>query len=87
MILEPFLSNILPFDQWNTALSALNLAYMITSLEVTKMIVSTIISTLIIFYTLPLRSICWTLWYKQLSIKEIKAKSKSKSKKAKSEDV
>lgn len=87
MIFEPFLSNVLPFDQWNTALSALNLAYMITSLEVTKMIVSTIISTLIIFYTLPLRSICWTLWYKQLSIKEIKAKSKSKSKKAKSEDV
>lgn len=86
MWFDPLISTNLPLDQWNTALSALNVSYMITSLEITKTIVSTLISTLVIFYTLPLRSICWTLWYKQLCIKEIKAKkSKSKSKKAKSD--
>lgn len=83
---DPLISSNLPLDQWNMALSALNISYMITSLEITKTIVSTLISTLVIFYTLPLRSICWTLWYKQLCINEIKAKkSKSKSKKAKSD--
>lgn len=84
MFLEPMFSSLLPFDQWNAALSALNLPYLITSLEITKTIVSTVITTIIIFFTLPLRSICWTLWYKQLSIKEIKSKSK---KKAKTENV
>lgn len=86
MWFDPLISTSLPLDQWNSALSALNVSYMITSLEITKTIVSTLISTLVIFYTLPLRSICWTLWYKQLSINEIKSK-KSKSKKAKSENV
>ena len=84
-VLDPILLSALPFEQWNTTLAALNTPYVITSLEVTKTIVSTVISTLVIFYTLPLRSICYTLWYKQLSIKEIKAKSKSK--KAKSDNV
>ena len=84
-VLDPILLSALPFDQWNATLAALNTPYVITSLEITKTIVSTIISTLVIFYTLPLRSICYTLWYKQLSIKEIKAKSKSK--KAKSDNV
>ena len=37
-----------------------------------------ILSTLVICYTLPLRSIAWTLWYKKLSVLEIKAKSKKK---------
>ncbi len=86
MWFDPLISANLPLDQWNSALSALNVSYMITSLEITKTIVATFISTLVIFYTLPLRSICWTLWYKQLSINEIKSK-KSKSKKAKSENV
>lgn len=84
-VLDPILLSALPFEQWNATLAALNTPYVITSLEVTKTIVSTVISTLVIFYTLPLRSICYTLWYKQLSIKEIKAKSKSK--KAKSDNV
>ena len=58
---------------------------MISSLEIAKMIISSAISGLVIAFTLPLRSICFTLWYKQLSIKEIK--NKEKKKKAKSENV
>lgn len=85
MVLDPILSTTLPFDQWNTTLAALNVPYMISSLEITKTIVSLVLSTLVICFTLPLRSVCWTLWYKQLCINEIKAKSKNK--KAKSENV
>ncbi len=84
-MLDPVVSNVFPTEQWNEKLALLNIPYMITSLDITKMILSSAISGLVISFTLPLRSICWTLWYKQLSVKEIK--SKSKNKKAKSEDV
>ena len=38
--------------------------YAITTALISKFILSMIISTLVWGYTLPLRSICWTLWYK-----------------------
>ena len=78
MILDPIIAEALPIDQWNSAFAVLNMQYMITSLYITKSIISSIISWLVISYTLPLRTICWTLWYKQLSIKEIKSNSKKK---------
>lgn len=83
MILDPMIADILPIENWNAAFGALGQNYMITSLEITKMIISSIISWLVVSFTLPLRSICLTLWYKQLSISEIK----SKKKKANSKDV
>lgn len=76
MLLDPLISASLPIEQWNMALSALNVSDMITSLEIAKMIISTVISCVVIYYTLPLRSICFTLWYKQLSLNEIKTKKK-----------
>lgn len=76
--LDPIIAQTLPTEQWNAAFAALNMPYLITSLEISKMLISSVISWLIISFTLPLRTICWTLWYKQLSIKEIKSKSKKK---------
>ena len=78
MVLDPIIVKSLPIEQWNSALSALNVPYLITSLEISKIIISSVISWLVISFTLPLRTICWTLWYKQLSIKEIKSHSKKK---------
>lgn len=83
MLLDPMIANILPIDNWNAAFEALGQNYMITSLELAKMVISSVISWFIVSFTLPLRSICFTLWYKQLSISEIK----SKKKKANSKDV
>ncbi|MBR2525079.1 hypothetical protein IKE67_01295 [bacterium] len=84
-LLDPIVAKMLPIAEWNEKFAILNIPYMITSLDFTKMILSSIISGLVICFTLPLRSICWTLWYKQLCVNEIKAKSKKK--KAKSDDV
>ena len=78
MILDPVVSESLPIEQWNSAFAVLNMQYMITSLDITKMIISSMISWFVVSYTLPLRTICYTLWYKQLSIKEIKSNSKKK---------
>ena len=83
MLLEPMIANILPIENWNSAFEALGQNYMITSLEVAKMTISSAISWFVVSITLPLRSICFTLWYKQLSIAEIK----SKKKEAKTKDV
>lgn len=85
VFVEPIITNTFPINQWNAAIETLGFAYMISSLEIAKMIISSAISGLVIAFTLPLRSICFTLWYKQLSIKEIK--NKEKKKKAKSENV
>ncbi len=76
MILDPMLIDVI--NGWNTTLEALSVPFVITSLMITKMIVGSILSTIVICYTLPLRSIAWTLWYKKLSVAEIKAKSKKK---------
>lgn len=76
IIIDPLLIDTI--NTWNTALEALSIPFVITSLMITKMIVGSILSTLVICYTLPLRSIAWTLWYKKLSVLEIKAKSKKK---------
>lgn len=83
MLLEPMIANILPIENWNSAFEALGQNYMITSLEVAKMTISSAISWFVVSITLPLRSICFTLWYKQLSIAEIKSKKKG----AKTKDV
>lgn len=85
MLIDPIVTSALPINQWNSALEALGVAYMITSLDIAKMITASVISWLIVSYTLPIRTICFTLWYKQLSISEIK--SKKKRKKAKSDNV
>lgn len=80
MLIDPLLTDTI--NSWNATLNVLNLPFVITSLMITKMIVGSVISMLVICYTLPLRSIVWTLWYKQLSVLEIKSKTKKKKAKA-----
>ena len=83
MYLEPVIKNILPFEQWNATAESLGLAYEFSPIDIAKMILSSILSFFVIAYTLPLRTICFTLWYKQLSIKEIKKNAKNKKAKSK----
>ena len=79
VLLDPLLMN-LPIDEFNVVLTTLKIPYLITSLAIAKFITSSLISILVVGYTLPLRAVAWTLWYKKLSISEIKANSKSKKK-------
>lgn len=85
MLIDPMLTDSI--NTWNTALTTLGVPFVITSLMITKMIVGTIVSTLVICYTLPIRSIAWTLWYKKLNTAMIKASSKKKKKADKKENV
>ena len=85
MLIDPMLTDSI--NTWNTALATLGVPFVITSLMITKMIVGTIVSTLVICYTLPIRSIAWTLWYKKLNTAMIKASSKKKKKADKKENV
>ena len=85
MLIDPMLTDSI--NTWNTALSTLGISFVITSLMITKMIVGTVVSAILICYTLPLRSIAWTLWYKKLNTEMIKANSKKKKKADKKENV
>ena len=85
MLIDPMLTDSI--NTWNTALTTLGVPFVITSLMITKMIVGTIVSTLVICYTLPIRSIAWTLWYKKLNTAMIKSSSKKKKKADKKENV
>lgn len=55
----------------------------ITSEFISRVMFSSLISFIIFGFTLPLRSICWTLWYKKLASKVEKSGTKSKKSKGK----
>lgn len=66
----------IPVDAWTSQLpiKALNeillktpTAYQLTSLEIAKFFVETLLTYIITSLTLPLRVLCWGLWYKKLS--------------------
>lgn len=57
----------LPIDEINKMLMQTPTAYQITSLWIAKSIVSASMGYIVICFTLPMRSICWTLWYKNLN--------------------
>lgn len=65
-------ANQLPIDEINKMLAQTPIASQITSLMIAKSIVSTFLDYIVICLTLPLRSICWALWYKSLNKAEIK---------------
>lgn len=65
-------ANQLPIDEINKMLSQTPTAYQITSLEIAKSVVSASLGYIVVCLTLPLRSICWALWYKNLNKGEIK---------------
>lgn len=66
----------LPIDEINKLLLKTPTAYQITSLLIAKSIVAGSLSYIIICFTLPIRSICWTLWYKNLNKAESKIDKK-----------
>lgn len=62
----------LPIDEINKLLLQTPMAYQITSLAIAKFVVSASLKYIVICLTLPLRSICWALWYKNLNKGETK---------------
>jgi len=60
-IINPILSNLPVID-----LSQYG-GIVITSREISAIVASSLIAQIFICYTLPIRSIAWTLWYKELS--------------------
>jgi hypothetical protein len=66
----------LPISEFNKFLLTTPTAYQITSIWIAKMTVTGLIGYIVICLTLPLRSICWTLWYKNLNKGEVKLDKK-----------
>ena len=71
----------IPLDSWASQLPIASInklllqsptAYQLTSLAVAKGLVSFFISYIVTSLTLPLRVICWALWYKSLNKGEVK---------------
>lgn len=56
----------LSLEEWNNLMIAYKLP-IITALDIANSILSSTILFIVVGLTLPLRSICWTLWYKNLS--------------------
>ncbi|MEI3270310.1 MAG: hypothetical protein V8S20_03045 [Candidatus Gastranaerophilaceae bacterium] len=62
-----FIGKLLPLHTINHAFSYARLPYNITVEKVSNWIFVTILSCIVAGLTLPIRSICWSLWYKNLS--------------------
>lgn len=62
-----FIGKLLPLYTINHAFSYARLPYNITVEMVSNWIFVTILSCIVAGLTLPIRSICWSLWYKNLS--------------------
>lgn len=69
-------SSQLPITDINKILITTPTAYQITSLWIAKLVVTSSIGYIVICLTLPIRSICWTLWYKSLNKGEMKLDKK-----------
>ncbi|MBO5384701.1 hypothetical protein J6A64_00150 [bacterium] len=59
-------ASMLPVDSVNSALELLNQP-LITPLDISKSVVEMGICSIVAMFTLPFRSVVWTLWYKHLS--------------------
>lgn len=62
-----FIGKLMPLHTINHAFSYARLPYNITVEMVSNWIFVTILSCIVAGLTLPIRSICWSLWYKNLS--------------------
>lgn len=81
-VLRPIVVS-LPIESWNNILSYLYLPSLKVD-EVALFVVSVFVAQIFIQYTLPLRSILWALWYRQLNgtlLKQVETKKKSRAKK------
>ncbi|MFI3300542.1 MAG: hypothetical protein R3Y28_03890 [Candidatus Gastranaerophilales bacterium] len=59
-----------PFDVLNSSKLFLLSNYVLTADILAKFMIDNLIFFVVVGYTLPLRSICWTLWYKNLRLKK-----------------
>lgn len=87
-----FIGKLLPLHTINHAFSYARLPYNITVEMVSNWIFVTILSCIVAGLTLPIRSICWSLWYKNLSdikdteqVRDVKRTKKTSNRKAKNE--
>lgn len=71
----------IPVDSWTSQLPIVSInkillqsptAYQITSIIVAKFLVVFFVNYIVTSFTLPLRVICWALWYKNLNKGEVK---------------
>ncbi|MBR1461419.1 hypothetical protein IJ596_07315 [bacterium] len=83
-----FVGNKMPLDVINKALAYAGTQQVITVAYISKLIFTSCLGVVVAGLTLPIRSICWTLWYMALSeSKAVKAEQKpKKSKKSKEEE-
>lgn len=70
------LARQLPIDSINQMLLKSPVAYQITSLGIAKSLVASLLSYVVSSLLLPLRVICWGLWYKNLNKAEVKLDKK-----------
>lgn len=75
-------TSLLPLEFVNDFLNYFNLQK-ITPAMISHVILSCVLTFLVMGLTLPIRSICWTLWYVNLSQMKLSAGSKDKPKTAK----
>lgn len=66
----------LPIEQINLLLAKSPTAYQITSLWIAKVLIGALVNYIVTCITLPWRSICSALWYKNLNKGEIKLEKK-----------
>ncbi len=75
-----FISNQVPLDLCNKALAYFKMP-IITPDIISKTIFETVVAMIVTGLTLPIRSICWTIWYYNLSELEMQKQRTRKSRK------
>ena len=81
-----FVGNAMPLDYINKALSYVGLK-VLTVNYISKLIFTSCLGLIIAEFTLPIRSICWTLWYFALSESNVKNNTDKPKKSKKSTEV
>ncbi|MCM1338536.1 MAG: hypothetical protein NC191_02565 [Muribaculaceae bacterium] len=80
-----FITNTIPLDSCNRALTYFNQP-IITPDMISKSIFYSILTSIVLGLTLPIRSICWTLWYGNLVNLANRKESQPRKKRAKYEE-
>ncbi len=71
--IEKFI-NLLPIIEVNAILETQNIPFALNSVEISKFVISCIVSFIVVGFTLPIRSICCTMLYKELYTRNYSSK-------------
>ena len=85
MLFDP-ISKTIPIDLTNEILTLLKQPIITTEI-ISEKIYYSILCAIITGLTLPIRSICWTLWYMNLTDQELKNKNSNKKIKKSKQDI